>query len=213
VADVPDGIFGSFGSAFLVFGIIIGALFLIALIGGVTYWYLRFRNYRQMKVVVFYNDGAGNLKVDTGETGGIFWDWKSKRRLFFLRKANVGLLCDNVPSIDTGKKKTVFVMRSGLKNYRFLRLGLDLENVGFTVGQEDTSWATVAYERQKKVWWQSLLGTLLPYMMLTVVSIIILIIFIYFFQKLDVLKEFAVALQNTASTLAQAQSPVIPSGP
>jgi len=207
------GIFGSYGVIFLVMGIILGSLFVIGLIGGLVWYRLRYKRLRQFKVFVFFKDGAGNTKLDTNESGGIFIDWKTKNKRFFLRKGKVGLDPNNVPFIETGKQKIVFLVQIGLKNFRFINPRVQSESLHFSVGEEDVNWALNAYERQKKVWWQSLLATMLPYIMLTVVSIIILIIFIYFFQKLDTLQGFAEALKEVASELAKARSPVVPMVP
>lgn len=141
------------------------------------------------------------------DRGGIFIDKKTNNKRFFLKKNNVGLNPDNVPFKFIGNKMYVFLYRTGLKNFQYVDLNISPNpGVAITVGEEDVNWAVNAYERQKKLFANTLLMQLLPYMIIAFVSIIILIIFIYFFKEFKTLKDVAVAFQEAATTLAAAKS-------
>jgi hypothetical protein len=72
------------------------------------------------------------------------------------------------------------------------------------VGEEDVNWGVNAYERQKKIFGSNALLQYLPFIALGFVSIVILIMFIYFFKQFSVLKDVALAFESAARTLAQA---------
>ena len=104
----------------------------------------------------------------------------------------------------------VWLYRTGLKNFQYVDLNIT-PNPGatITVGEEDVNWAINAYERQKKLFSTTLLMQLMPFIMLAFVSIIILIIFIYFFKEFSTLKDMAVAMGEAAQIIAQARTGVI----
>jgi len=158
------------------------------------------------KVVWF---GIDN-KTGGTDKGGIFVDRKTKNKRFFLKRAKVGLNPDNVPFKFIGKTMYVWLYRTGLKNFQYLDLNIT-PNPGatITVGEEDVNWAVNAYERQKKMFSTSLLMQLMPFIMLAFVSIIILVIFIYFFKEFSTLKDMAVAMGEAAKIIAQARTGVI----
>ena len=124
-----------------------------------------------------------------------------------MKKSNVGIQPDNIPYIHTtGGKKIVYLLKTGLKNYRFINPIISKDIVAFNVGEEDVNWAINDYERAKKAFGQSLLMQLLPFIVLAFTSIIILILFIFLFKKLDVLSEFGASLAEAAKYVAQAKS-------
>lgn len=149
-------------------------------------------------------------KTGGTDRGGIFVDRKTKNKRFFLKKSKVGLNPDNVPFKYIGKKMYVWLYRTGLKNFQYVDINIT-PNPGavITVGEEDVNWAVNAYERQKKMFSTSLLMQLMPFIMLAFVSIIILIIFIYFFKEFSTLKDMAVAMGEAAKIIAQARTGVI----
>lgn len=162
----------------------------------------RWRIYNEFLCIVLGRDGLGNhiIKYDKA---GIFVDKKTNNKRFFMKRNNVGLSPDNVPAINDGKKKIVFLLQHGLKNFSFVKVNLE-HSINFEVTEEDVNWAINAYERQKKLFSTSTLMQMLPFIALAFTSIIILIIFIYFFREFGVLKEVAVALQESARIIATA---------
>jgi len=184
---------------------IIVLIFLIIVVGAivlaVTMALMRYKRYTQYKCVVWEKDGTGQVN-ETYDTAGIFVDKKTKNKRFFMRKANVGLEPDNVPYLPAGGKKTVYLYRTGLKNFYFVRPSfVSNPTVAFTVGEEDVNWAINAYDRQKKLFQQSKLLQFLPFIALAFTAIIILSIFIYFFKEFATLKEVAVAMKEAALAL------------
>lgn len=183
----------------------------LAGLGGIgTFLYLKWKRYNQYECVIWEKDGFGNVR-EYHDKAGIYVDKKTQNKRFFMKHANVGLNPDNVPYVP-GKKKTVYLMRTGLKNYRYVNMAsfakkaISNNEINFIVGEEDVNWAINAYDRQKKLFNQNMLMQYLPFIALAFVSIIILVIFIYFFKDFAVLKETAVALREGATALAHAQS-------
>lgn len=162
---------------------------------------MKFKRYNQYKVVIWGIDGFGQPYQKT-DKAGIFVDNKTKNKRFFIKKAKVGLNADSVPFIQEGKLRVVYLHQIGLKNFRFIKPRIE-KNVSFEVGEEDVNWAVNTYERGKKVFSQDRLLQFMPYIILAFVSIIVLIIFIYLFRKLDAMVEFAEAAKEMTKQLAQ----------
>lgn len=187
--------------------IICGLLFLAFLI------YRRHQRYNQYKAIIWYRDGFGQLQ-QTHDNGGVFVDKKTLNKRLFLRRNNVGLSPDEIPYLPGPKgKRYIYLYQRGLKNFLYLKPNVRPEGVSIEVGEEDVNWAVNAYERQKKLFDSNLLLQYMPFIALGFVSIIILIIFLYFFKNLDQLKEFGQQMVEAAKILAQARSgtSIIPS--
>ena len=185
--------------------LILGLLLVVGICFGAYFAIKRHRQYNQFKCVVWGRDAFGQL-TEQIDKAGIFVDSKTKNKRFFMKSANVGLNPDNVPYIQQGNKKVVYLLRTGLKNFQFIKPVITSGGFTVDVGEEDVNWAVNAYERQKKTFGQSMLMQFLPFIVLAFVSIIILIIFINLFKKLDVLKDVAVAFKDATVAMAQAQS-------
>lgn len=177
----------------IVLAIIVGA----GLIAGGFWLYFNWKKYREFKCIVWDRDTSGNL-VEGYDTAGIFVDRKTMNKRLFLKKNNVGLNPDNIPYIVSGRKKIIYLLKTGLKNFHYIKPIVHNPNITLTVGEEDVNWAANAYERQKRLFQQNWLDKYLPFMMLAFVSIIILVMFIYFFKDFTVLKDVAVALKEAS---------------
>lgn len=198
---------GAVSDKFLGIGLmIIVSIIIIAAIVGSLILYLGYRRYQQFNCIIFEKDGFGQLSRNTDQAG-IYVDKKTNNKRLYLRKSNVGLDPDQIPYvIGPGSRKTIYLYKDGLKNFHYLKFKIDDKKFEIDVGEEDVNWAINAYERQKKMFSNSLLMQLMPYIAIAVVSIAILIIFIYFFKDFDVLREMAVALKEASIAFAQAQS-------
>ena len=175
-------------------------LFVIGLIGGGMYIYFWWKKYQQYNCIIF-KEG----KFIGKDEAGIFVDRKTKNKRFFLRKNKVGLNPNNVPYFVGDKgKKTVFLQQVGLKNFRYI--DISLEPLNFEVGEEDVNWAIQDFELAKTTFADSLIMKLMPYISLILVSIIIVIIFMYFFKEFSTLKDVAIAFKEAAIALADAQT-------
>jgi len=179
-----------------------GLVIIMAVLGAIIYLALRWYRYSQFKCVVWELDGFGQVR-QTYDSAGVFVDRKTRNKRFFMRKANVGLEPDNIPVIGD---KTVYLVRSGLKNFRFVKPRIVSGSLSFNVGEEDVNWAVNAYEKQKRLFNINVLLQYMPFILLAFVSIIILIIFIYFFKNFGVLKEMSVHLEEAAKQIAQAKA-------
>jgi len=181
--------------------LIIGIIFLGAVAYGVTFFLMQHRKYSQYKIIIWDKDG--NEETDEG---GIFVDKKTNNKRLFLRKNNVGLSPDNIPYKRQGNKKIIYMLREGLKNFRYIDVRVGEDKININVTEEDVNWAINSYERQKKLFQNSLLMQLAPFLALGFVSLVILIIFIYFFREFKTLKGVAEAFAKAASELAKASA-------
>jgi hypothetical protein len=192
-------------SALYIILIVLIIILALSVFGFGLYQYLQHRRYKEFKCYVYEKDGLGNVQCWIDQAG-IFVDPKTHNKRFFMKKANVGLETDNVPYIKMPNgEKQVMIARTGLKNFSFIKLNIEVNKVNVSVGEEDVNWAINSYERAKKLFTQSLLMQLLPFIALAFVSIIILVIFIYFFKDFTVLKDVAISLKETAQALQQVQ--------
>lgn len=195
------------GSALSVTIIVIFAVVMLGLFG-LGYWlYLRRKLYAQFVCIVWERDGFNQLRQKY-DSAGIFVDKKTNNKRFFMKKANVGLEPDNVPYIPgPDGKNYVYLIRTGLKNFRYVRPNINADGgLTFTVGEEDVNWSINAYERQKKMFSNNMLMQYLPFILLAFVSIVILIIFIYFFRHFGDLRLAAEALKEASVNLAAAKA-------
>ena len=193
------------GTALSVALMIIVIMIVGAFLIGVTMVVLWYKKYSQYDVHIFTRDGFGQLAMKK-DTAGVFVDGKTKNKRLFLRKQKVGLNADTIPYIQLGKRKVIYLLQTGLKNFHFIKVKIDDPHVTLSVGEEDVNWSVNTYERGKKMFSSSLLMQLLPFMLVAFVSIIILVIFIYFFKEFATLKEFAQLMKDTSSNLVQASS-------
>jgi uncharacterized membrane protein YqiK len=189
--------------------ILILVLFIV-IIGGlmiaVTWWYLyKYKRYSQFKCIIWEEDGFGQMTEKT-DKAGIFVDNKTKNKRFFLKKADVGLQPDNVPYIMHGKERVVYLLQHGLKNFSYVKIKPKSIEGTLIVTEEDVNWGLNAYERGQKMFAQSMLMQLMPYIAIAFVSIIILVIFIYFFKGFGDLKLMAEALRDLSVNAKQMQS-------
>ena len=187
--------------------LILAGIMGLSMIGASFYFYFKWRKYQQYNCIIWEEDGFGQI-TETYDRAGIFVDSKTKNKRFFMRKANVGLTPDRIPYIPGRKKKTVYLLRTGLKNFRFIKPVIDMKvgSLALSVEEEDVNWAINAYERQKKLFTQSLLLQYLPFIALAFVCMIILIIFIYFFKEFGIMKDVAVAFKEATQAFAQAKT-------
>ena len=200
------------GSA-LNIGVIIGTIILALIFVTVVVILMHhWRKYNEFKIVIWEKDGFGqwNEKYDVG---GIFVDKKTNNKRLFLKKTRIGLTADTVPYLPSKRSlfspgKTVHVIKTGLKNFHYIRINPNDPTNTLTVGEEDVNWAINAYERQKKLFQQSMWMQLMPYFALIFVAIIITIIFIYFFKQLSTLQEFGRYMKETAQIMLQMKSGV-----
>lgn len=201
------------GTALNIALMILSVLLVIGLIAAV-FWFVKSRQkFKEFKVIIWERDGFGQLKETTDEAG-IFVDNKTKNKRLFLRKNNVGLNPDGVPYIQSGKSKMVYLYRTGLKNFHYLKINVEKEpGVKLTVGEEDVNWGINAYDRAKKMFSTSLLMQMMPFIMLAFVSLIILVLFIFLFRQFGDLAAFMEAAEKFISTAnaAQGGTAVIPS--
>lgn len=185
--------------------IVIAVIFILFTLAGIFFFLGKAnKKYKQFLCIIFDIDGLGN-RVVTYDNAGIFIDNKTNNKRFFLKKANVGLNPDNVPAIDDGKNKVVFLQRIGLKNFRYIKINFKEDRPVLEVTEEDVNWGVNSYERQKKfnnAW----LEKYLPFIALAIVSVVIMVVFIYFFKDFDKLQIMSENLKYTADAMLRIQN-------
>jgi hypothetical protein len=195
---------------------IVVMVFSIIFVGGLaiggTWFYLRSRRYGEYKCIIFEKDGFGQTSYST-DSAGIYIDKKTNNKRFYMKKNQVGLSPDNIPYVQQGKTKLVFMQRVGLKNFKLIKINMEF-NPDFQVGEEDVNWAVNSFDKYKKMYVTSPLMQFMPYIMIAFTTIIILVIFIYFFKSFDTLKEVMMQGKEMMQYIAQAKAgtTVIPGG-
>jgi len=186
--------------------VLIVSVVVVGAIAFAIFWvWKKKKQYGQYKFVIW--EVAGKGLRETYDKGGIFSDPKTKNKLLFMKKTGVGMSPDHIPYIQAGKDKVVYVIREGLRNFRFISPQVSANpGLHFDVGDEDVNWAINDFERYKKMLATNQLLQYMPFILLAFVSLIILIIFIYFFKDFSVLKDVAVELREAATMVAQARA-------
>jgi len=179
----------------------------IGIIGLLWWWNKKRKHFGQFKVVIFNFDGAGNV-ITTQDDAGIFVHKGTKAKRLWLKKGKVGLSADNIPFILTQRGKQIYLLKIGAKNYRYIKFNFK-NNFEIEVGEEDVNWGVQTYEINKKQFMSDKLMQYLPYISLALVSMVIVIIFIYFFKQFGVLREVAVQFKETAKQLVLAKTTII----
>lgn len=180
-------------------------LFLVIAVIG----FIRYKNWKRYDIICFIIERAsGGIPIISQDTGGVYVDGKTNNKRFYLRKNDVGLDPDNIPFVLNSKgQKVVYLLRFGLKNFKYINISLPSDNTYvMQVGEEDVNWAVNAYEKYKKVFGQSLLDKLLPYIGIAIFGMIALGIVFVLVQKFEVLQQLAVTLKDIAIINAQASS-------
>jgi len=200
------GIKGTILTVVLIVGI---ALMIISVIIFFVFKTLQKIRFGQYSIVIWGKDSFGQI-TESYDTGGIFEDKKTHNKLLFLKKNNVGLDPDNIPVIKCTKKKPVIYLRqTGLKNFHFIKITMPDDYPTLQVGEEDLNWAINAFHKAKATFAQSTLMQYLPYISLALVSVVILILFIYLFKQFDSLKEFMMIAKEIAVELTRARTGII----
>lgn len=177
--------------------IIVGALMIV-----ITMLILYYKKFTQFKCVIWEKDGFGQ-NYESYDSAGIFVDRKTQNKLLFLRKNNVGLEPNNIPYIQGGKRKIIYLRKTGLKNFSFITPKLYDQKIELQIGEQDLNWMGNSYERLKKLIGGHWILPYMPYIMIAFTTIMILIIFIYFFKNFDDLRAFGESLVVATSNAKQ----------
>ena len=201
-----EQITGVAGGALNIFIIIFVGVFVILIVGATIFLLMKTKQYKEFRCVIWQRDGFGQL-TEKYDRAGVFVDSKTHNKRLFLKKANVGLNPDNIPYVPTSRgRKIIYLLQTGLKNFHYIKPSPSNPAVYLSVGEEDVNWAINAYERNKQMFQQSWLMQYLPFMALAFVTIVIMIIFIYFFKNFDVLQQLGTDLKEAAAILAQGRA-------
>lgn len=181
----------------------------VAIIGVAAYLYMNKKRYDEQgyKVIIYSQDGFGQI-IQRTDKASIFVDKITKNKRLYVKGAKVGLEADNFPYVMGDKgKKTVYLLQTGLKNFRFIRINIDVPKVELKVGEEDVNWAINEFDRAIKMFeTKSFLKEWGGMIALVICVFAILILMIFVLKKFDVLQEVAKSLENAAASMASAHS-------
>jgi len=173
---------------------------------GIVSYQKKVARYQQFNCVIWQNDGFGQI-TEKYDKAGIFVDDATKNKRLYLKKANVGLSPDNIPFIPAARgKKKVYLLQTGLKNFKYIKPNISSDLIHFTVGEEDVNWAINTYERGKKLFSQSWIAQYLPFIILAFVCLIILVLFMSLFKQIPEIKALVTELAEVAKYLAQCKT-------
>lgn len=167
--------------------------------------YSAWKRFNQYVVRIWEKDGFGQVN-EHKDVAGVFVDKDTGDKRLWLRKSQVGLSPDNIPYLPMGRQKVVMLLKVGLKNFLFIRPVVSTTGLELMVGEEDVNWAVHTYEKQKKMFIMETLMPYLPFIALGFVTIVILLIFIYFFREFDTLGKVATQLARAAEALRDASA-------
>jgi len=187
-------------AVFIISSLVVGGL----AIAGV-YAYMMYNRYKQYNVIIYEKDTLGNTTMSYDQ-GAVFPDRRTGNILFHLRKHKTVLCPDKIPYARCGNTKVVQITKYGLKDFRFNELKVGDSQTEMIVGEKDLNWYSNGVQRINSLLQTNNLMAFAPFILLAFVSIIILIIFIYFFKNFSVLKDVAVALQRAAEVMASNQA-------
>ncbi len=183
-------------------------ILVMAIIGAWLFLYFRNRKFKEFKIVILEKDSTGNVR-EYYDKGGVFLNKQSQLKLLFLQKIKKGLNPNNIPYVTAVDKKgrlikTVYLLRTGVSNYRYVHVRIENDVLKFTVGEEDVNWAAQDYEIvtktfQKEGFWAKYGG----YVLFIVTIVIIMVIIISLFNKFEILKDVATSLQQVGDNMLE----------
>lgn len=181
-------------------------LIVVSIIGTYLFLWLRNKRFKEFKVIILEKDSTGNVH-ESYDRAGIFLDKKTNLKLLFMKKFKKGMNPNNVPYVTAKDKKgrlvkTIYLLKTGVSNFRFIHVSIESDMLKFTVGEEDVNWAAQDYETiiktfQKESFWAKYGG----YILFVISIIIIMIILISLFNKFAVLKDVANSLQKVSENM------------
>lgn len=159
-------------------------------------------------ICIIFKRQTGGVPIMSKDMGGVYVEKKTNNKRFFLKHNDVGLNPDDIPYIMNSKgQKIVFLLQTGLKNFRYLNINIPKTwEFMIEVGEEDLNWALNAYERHKHIFGKTLIDKLLPYIGMAIVTVFVLALFAMIMRDFGVLRDVAEAFKQAAQAFAQAKS-------
>ena len=178
----------------------------LVLLGVITYKYIQKKKYGQYRIIIIEKDSTGNTH-EYYDRAGIFTNKKTGLKLLFLEKMKKGLNPNNVPYVTSKDKKgrlikTVYLVRTGVSNFKYCHIKVEDGILNFTVGEEDVNWAAQEIENIRRTFNKdSWLNKFAPYILFIVTILIVMIVLISLFNKMSVIKEAS----NNLVTISEKQ--------
>jgi len=186
--------------------IVMIALMVLAAIGVYLFFYFRNKKYAEFHVVIFEKDSLGNTH-EKYDRAGIFLNKKTNLKLLFLKKLKKGMNPNGIPYVTSQDKKgrlikTIYMVKTGVSNYRFCKVTLDEGVLKYSVGEEDVNWAAQDYETVTKTFGTtSFLEKYGGYILFIITIIIVMVILLSLFGKFVIMRDVATQLKLTADAM------------
>jgi flagellar basal body-associated protein FliL len=159
------------------------------------------RKWKQFEVRVWMIDAFGQV-MESKDKGGIFINKITNAKRFYVKNCKADLPPDNIPIIPIGKKRIVYIRQVGQKNFEYVYPSKIYEDKALNVvSEQDVNWAINDFMKHKETFSKNSWLQYLPFIALGVVAVVIMIIFIYFFKKLDVLEAMSANFLEAAKVL------------
>ena len=194
-------------TVYLVASIVLTIVFVVGGTLLISILIIKKKRYGQFQCEIWEFNDEGQLIEVSKDRAGVFYDGNTKSRLLFLEKnKGVALNPDNIPVFYRGKERVIYLLKTGLKNFHYIRPKVKFDRVSLSVGEEDVNWAESAYERSiKTVTTGDRLTQILPYIIWALVIVGTLILMIKLLQKVDVIVDVLqltkeIAMENAKAT-------------
>jgi len=186
---------------------------IIAVVAVVGIWFIiKNQNKYTTRTNIWYKDPFGKIRCRK-DLGGVFHDKKSDMKLFFLKKARVGLKPDTIPYVEYDAKffpkKEVNLFQHSLKNFAFIKPLVSNPEMVLEVGEADVNWAVYEMRKYQNVFAQNDMKQIMAFVGLIVIVFAILILVYFLVQKFEVLSEVATSLENAANILSVGGTTVV----
>jgi len=170
-----------------------------AIIGVMVFFFWVIGNWKKYQDYTVEIHDPVNDRI-TFDRAGIFREKTTGDVKLFLKKAKVGLDPDPVPKLAKyvkgnifSPKKKIYLRQDGYKSYCYIDFTITKNTLGINVGEENVNWATHHFNRYVNMYkHQTALDKMMPILIIIIPSVIILIIFIYFFKTFPELTNMMV---------------------
>lgn len=181
---------------------VLGTAFIGGTLAGI-FWYINFLLRYNIDCTIWFKDAFGKVH-ERKDKAGIYTERTTKLKRFWIKKANHDLDCDKVPIINDGRKKHVYLLQLGEKDYRYITPKVETPNkITFSIGEEDVNWALTTIERTQKSFFNTLLGQyIVP---ITIYSLVVVGIMVLVVSVVKILPEITANMAEVTKNLAQAK--------
>lgn len=171
---------------------------------GLYFYKNKIGKYKQFRCIIWQKDNLSGNIIEKVDDGGIFIDKKTEvYGLWLRRQPGVVLNADQIPWIQSGKTKVIYLLQCGIKSFKYVQPSVTTEGLKFNLGEEDINWGIFEYRNSHNLLKKDEFGKQVVAQVFFFVIAILIVIMIYFLlQKLDIL----IPVLNTIKEIAMIQN-------